>query len=872
MFSRFNVAVCLFSLVLSLSSVALSQELIKPPEGFVRYKLSNLRVERSVLGQVVAIDYKRTQDGQGSQEVQLAARTDDGRLGIIGLASIDESGTIRLRDQFPGLSRILGQRERGMEFFIVVNSRGPVGYYHPSTARLLGGKEYLVSNVVRRGKMNSKVAARPLTNEEKEAYERGRKASSPPESLPSGFTRGKADSALAIGAPLKIGQGGEWKDAIVVALPTPVTVKAKTDSSNYLRTVSRKDWIAISEATARQIRENPNQFSTRIRSLPGGNLVLDEGVEPLQDAMALVKGTPLLRENSSTWQDVHFLSSDNMSVRVLVNQFNQFSIEIVPKSKLAIRRQTLADLQKENAKQAFSTNVEGYETKIAGLAKFPGDMDATAVTNPRVSTGALSGGVGPAEFPSSNAEATDGPAANDATPNPIRTWSDRTGKFKVEAQLVEKTEQSVTLRRPNGRAAEVPLAKLSDEDLSYLKKLDEQAENPFAALVEKESSSVAAGLRDSLSADEPPGSSGQSVWDYRVPLKVVSKVTGLGWGPKSVSISLDNKHVIVGRAGAEVSICDLESGRILMSSGRMDHLGNVTAARYTPDGKFLVIGGAKGTVEVYQVAAQGKMELKVQFAAHTKHVVSVSFSSDGRYALTGGADKEARFWEVATGRQIASVTGFAGKVKATCVRSDDSELLATDGKTLIVYDLGTKQVTRTIEVGRSEHNQGAAISPNGLLLAFDNGYNIVLWNLASFRQMPTIEGTNIPWVFAFGPDSRHLFTGHNGVVNIWDTKYQSRVISCTVGSSHNVQTLGVSSDGSTLACSSGLCRSNRFEGHPSRIASKTVDGRGELNRCDETQEFVLNCFLTLLHSDSSWSRPSGWRQPPDVLLPINRGI
>ena len=794
--------VCLFTFFLVAINAATGQELIKAPQGYVKYKLSNLRVENNALGEVIAIDYQRTGKGQGDHQVQIAVRTDAGRLGVMGFSMIEESGTIRLRDQFAGLSRVLGQRETGMEFFMVVNSRGMGGYYDPGMARMFGGKEYLVSNVLRRGTMNSKISPRDLTKEELAAHERARKASLPPETVPNGYTRGTASTALVVGAPIKVGQGGKWADAEVVALPSASQAKVKIPNSDYLRTVNRKDWIAVSSATARQIRDNPKQFSTDIRTLPGGNLALRDGVEALQDAMSLLKGTPLIREYGSQWQDVHFLSSDNVSARVLVNQFNKYKVELVPKNKLAIRGQTLEDMKRDGAEQTFLANVDGYETQVAGLAKFPGSSGAALSSKPGLSQGALSGGMSGvssgASYPSAEPESSDTVSAA-----PMRTWSDSTGKFQVEAQLVEKTEQSVTLKRANGKIAKVPLNKLSKDDLAYLKNLDEEkADNPFAALMEEDTAAPAA--RAEVSGADLTGNT-KSQWNYRLPLKTVSKVTDLGWGPKSVAISPDKKQLIIGRGGSEVSICDLESGRILMSSGRMDHMGDVTAAAYTPDGKYLVIGGTKGTVEVYQVAAKGKLNLKTQFAAHTKDVLSIAFSSDGKFALTGGADKEARYWEVKTGRQVASMRGFEGKVKATCVRADNSELLATDGKTLIVLEASTEKVIRQLQVGRSPHtSQGVAISPNGLLLAMNDGYKIVLWNLQNFRQMPTMDGTDIPWKLVFAPDSQHLFSGHNGVVNVWDTKSQSRVISCTVGSSSYVQTLGVSADGSTIACSSAF--------------------------------------------------------------------
>jgi hypothetical protein len=51
-----------------------------------------------------------------------------------------------------------------------------------------------------------------------------------------------------------------------------------------------------------------------------------------------------------------------------------------------------------------------------------------------------------------------------------RVWTDATGKFKVEAMVVEKDATQVVLRKRNGETVKVPLSKLSAEDLKFLPK------------------------------------------------------------------------------------------------------------------------------------------------------------------------------------------------------------------------------------------------------------------------------------------------------------------------------------------------------------------------------------------------------------------
>ncbi|MCA9123032.1 MAG: hypothetical protein H6822_01420 [Planctomycetaceae bacterium] len=64
----------------------------------------------------------------------------------------------------------------------------------------------------------------------------------------------------------------------------------------------------------------------------------------------------------------------------------------------------------------------------------------------------------------------------------LRTWSDATGKFKVEATFVKVADGKVTIRRTGGREVEVPIAKLSAEDQRFIEAQQAKSsggENPF---------------------------------------------------------------------------------------------------------------------------------------------------------------------------------------------------------------------------------------------------------------------------------------------------------------------------------------------------------------------------------------------------------
>lgn len=63
--------------------------------------------------------------------------------------------------------------------------------------------------------------------------------------------------------------------------------------------------------------------------------------------------------------------------------------------------------------------------------------------------------------------------------NELRMWTDATGKFKVKATLIARSENSVTLVTEAGKTIELPVTRLSQADQSYLSTLSSASDNPF---------------------------------------------------------------------------------------------------------------------------------------------------------------------------------------------------------------------------------------------------------------------------------------------------------------------------------------------------------------------------------------------------------
>jgi len=108
-------------------------------------------------------------------------------------------------------------------------------------------------------------------------------------------------------------------------------------------------------------------------------------------------------------------------------------------------------------------------TAMPGLAEAPAGRPMPAVQQPPPPVPDVPNNR-PPPAPADPSPAADVPSV----PN-FRTWTDTTGSFRVEAQLVDRGQGTVTLEKRGGETIDVPLERLSEADRSYL------AEDPSTA-------------------------------------------------------------------------------------------------------------------------------------------------------------------------------------------------------------------------------------------------------------------------------------------------------------------------------------------------------------------------------------------------------
>jgi hypothetical protein len=168
------------------------------------------------------------------------------------------------------------------------------------------------------------------------------------------------------------------------------------------------------------------------------------------------------------------------------------------------------------------------------------------------------------------------------------------------------------------------------------------------------------------------------------------------------------------------------------------------------------------------------VESPVCFSADGKTVISATRSIDGS-AFT--AYRTFRVWGVAHGAEVRFFKDTDPNPGAVAF-SSDGRLLANVSNPgrgqpprIQLWDIGAGKNLSPIECGREEraNNLAAlAFSPDGKILASSFGGPIVLWEVATRREMGRFPNEE-PTCLAFSPDGRHLASGSLDIsVLLWD--------------------------------------------------------------------------------------------------------
>lgn len=208
----------------------------------------------------------------------------------------------------------------------------------------------------------------------------------------------------------------------------------------------------------------------------------------------------------------------------------------------------------------------------------------------------------------------------------------------------------------------------------------------------------------------------------------------------------------------------------------------VRSVTFTPDAKYLVVGGADNRARVWHI--EGKEQ--VLEVLHDGSVATVAVSPDGKLLATGANDSTASVWDIVTGSEVLRAVDD-GAITSVAV-SPDGTLLATGSARgrIRVWDM--KPVNRGVSVTHGGVIWSAAFSDTGGLLATTSTHGTTIVTSTAGVELFRMEsrGDQLAAGELAQPEIGEVAIGEggdlvavildSGSATVWDTREQRQVV------------------------------------------------------------------------------------------------
>lgn len=362
-----------------------------------------------------------------------------------------------------------------------------------------------------------------------------------------------------------------------------------------------------------------------------------------------------------------------------------------------------------------------------------------------------------------------------------RTWTDRSGKHKIEAELITVRNGKAYLEKPDGEVSQIPLGNLSFADLKHIATMPAHAAQVKPLLLTKP---------DTLPLDGK--SSGSATTDNVAGSGSVHQFRSDSWGYKGLAFSRDGNYLVT-LGNDNVTVMDLKAST--KYAYKVDS-NSRSAVTFTPDGNRLLAGAHDGTVLVWGFEREGNLAPQNQFAIHKGSIQSINVSPNNQHVITTHANEHAVLWDLTSGEVLARYEDFRFSSSRSAVRfsRNGGHALISDGQITAVIDTADHQVLQWMSMPRGS-GQFVSVSADGDKIAVDRTYDIHYFGVQTGIRSPVSEGKETLWCADFSPSGKQLLTGGRETVRLWATETGELLEEFKMGDSGYVKYVAFAPDG-----------------------------------------------------------------------------
>jgi|GEM_PF-1207609 len=266
--------------------------------------------------------------------------------------------------------------------------------------------------------------------------------------------------------------------------------------------------------------------------------------------------------------------------------------------------------------------------------------------------------------------------------------------------------------------------------------------------------------------------------------------------------SPDGKFVALGGENDVVEILDPATGEFL-SNFEVEHGRSVLDLAFRPDGATLAVAGGDGKIHLLDLVAGGEKAV-LEGDGEGDNQARVAFNATGDLLASGGTGGLVHVWDPAAGKEKSRFQDSHGKYMPDLAFSPDGQLLVSAGRRIVsIWEVKTQKLRAILTDADSIPPVVGAIafSPDGKTLAVGRGdHTVQLWDLETQQPRLVLEdhATLGPVdAVAFSPDGATLVAGgRGGILSVWDSVNGEPLFK--LGHAGPVKSLAFSPDGETL--------------------------------------------------------------------------
>ena len=246
------------------------------------------------------------------------------------------------------------------------------------------------------------------------------------------------------------------------------------------------------------------------------------------------------------------------------------------------------------------------------------------------------------------------------------------------------------------------------------------------------------------------------------PLLKVSFAAGI----TDARFSPDGKWIAVGLADGTAEVWGAQTGR--REAGPWRQGSGAVKAAFSPEGARLLTLSREGTVRTWRLPAD---QPPGPVLSHPGLVLSATYSPDGERIATGAADGTVRVWAAATGRLVCGPWAHHGAVLDVQFSPYGQKLAtASEDSTAVIWNLSGGPA-RPEPLRHDSWVNSVRFSPDGRRLATASAdHSARLWDVASGQELtPALRHDQAVASVQFSPDGQRVVTASvDGTARVWE--------------------------------------------------------------------------------------------------------